>query len=74
MFISLSWCQLKVCLSIIRSQFIKLPAQALPSKLAYIEPFDGVWLIFVIFSVINLCCIHTSYCGELGGQDKVHVI
>ncbi|XP_029197826.2 tudor domain-containing protein 5-like isoform X1 [Acropora millepora] len=28
-------------LRVLRSQFIKLPAQALPSKLAYIEPFDG---------------------------------
>ena len=25
-----------------RSQFLKLPAQALPSKLAYIQPFEGV--------------------------------
>ncbi|XP_068695369.1 tudor domain-containing protein 5-like isoform X2 [Montipora foliosa] len=28
-------------LRVLRSQFMKLPAQALPSKLAYIKPFDG---------------------------------
>ena len=29
-------------LFLFRSQFLKLPAQALPSKLAYIQPFEGV--------------------------------
>lgn len=29
-------------LFLFRSQFLKLPAQALPSKLAYIHPFEGV--------------------------------
>lgn len=28
-------------LRVLRSQFLKLPAQALPSKLAYIQPFEG---------------------------------
>ena len=28
---------------------MKLPAQALPSKLAYIKPFDGVWSFHLLY-------------------------